>query len=141
MARLWAIVAVLAGGLGLGGAKAADESQVIRAVISELVEAVRAGDAETADRLVSHQARRGSGGPGRFALVARSAHPALLSGGALQFAGISEAGRQRLQSAFLVDPAGALHFVDCQLVREGERWVVNAIHISAASEGAEPARA
>jgi hypothetical protein len=132
MARFWAMIAVLAGSIGVGGAKPADESQVIRGVISELVEAVRAGDGPAADRLVSRQARRGSGGPGRFA---RSAHPALLSGGALRFAGISEAGRQRLQSALITDAEGVMHFVDCQLVRDGERWVVNAIHVRAAREG------
>ena len=138
MARFWAMIAVLAGGIGFGGAKPADESQVIRAVISELVEAVRAGDGAAADRLVSRHARRGSGGPGCFARVAQTAHPALVSGGALRFAGMSEAGRQRLQSALITDAAGALHFVDCQLVRDAERWVVNAIHIRAASEGAAP---
>ena len=135
MARFWAMVAVLAGGIGFGGAKPADESRVIREVISELVEAVRAGDGAAADRLVSRHARRDSGGPGCFARVA---HPALVSGGALRFAGMSEAGRQRLQSALITDAAGALHFVDCQLVRDGERWVVNAIRIRAAGEGTAP---
>ncbi|PZQ46841.1 MAG: hypothetical protein DI556_18925 [Rhodovulum sulfidophilum] len=132
--RFWAILAVLAGGLGLGGAKPADETAEIRSVIADLVEAVRAGDARAADRLVSRQARRGSGGPGKFAETVHAANPALRSGGALQFAGISEAGRQRLQSGLITDAAGALHFVDCQMVRDGDRWVVNAIRVRAATE-------
>ena len=127
--RFWAILAVIAGGLGLGGARPADETTEIRATISDLVEAMRAGDAEAADRLISRQARRGSGGPARFA---EAVHPALVSGGELRFAGISESGRQRLQSALLTDPDGTLHFVDCQMVRAGDRWVVNAIQVRAA---------
>lgn len=136
MMRFWAMLAVVAGGLGLGGAKPADETVEIRAVIAELVEAVRAGDARAADRLVSRQARKASGGPGRFASAAGAAHPALLDGGALQFAGVSEAGSQRLQSALITDAAGALHFVDWQMVRDrrDDRWVVNAIQLRAASE-------
>jgi hypothetical protein len=134
MARFWAMIAVMAGGLGLGGAKPTDESQEIRAVIVDFVAAVRAGDAKGADRLASRQARRGSGGPGRLVRVARDENPALLSGGALQFAGISEDGRQRLQSALMSDAAGTLHFVDCQMVRDRDRWVVNAIRVHAAAE-------
>lgn len=134
MMRVWAVLAVLAGGLGIGGAKPADETQQIRGVIAELLEAVRAGDARAADRLISRQARRGSGGPKQFARVTGAAHPALLSGGALKFAGVSEAGRQRLQSALITDESGGLHFVDCQMVRDGERWVVHRIQVRAASD-------
>ncbi len=131
--RFWAMLAVLAGSLGIGGAKPADETAEIRAAIADLVEAVRLGDAKAADRLISRQARRGSGGSARFIRDTGVAHPALVGGGELRFAGIAESGRQRLQSALITDPGtGALHFVDCQMVRDGDRWVVNAIQVRAA---------
>ncbi|TPE49940.1 DUF4864 domain-containing protein [Amaricoccus solimangrovi] len=133
--RFRATIAVIAGSLGLGGGKAPpDETVEIRAVISDLVRAVRAGDARGADRLVSRQARRESGGPRTFARATLDAHPELRSDSAVQFAGIAESGRQRLQSALITDGAGALHFVDWQMVRDGDRWVVNAIQFRAATE-------
>lgn len=112
-----------------------DETEEIRAAITDLARAIRVGDAAAADGLISPPTRRASGGSRRFAAAVAAEHPVLVTGGALTFAGVSEAGRQRLQSTVMPDAAGGLHLIDWQMVRDGDRWVVHAIQFRAAAEG------
>ena len=101
----------------------------IEATIQGQVDAFLADDVATAFTFASPMIKGLFGSPERFGEMVRNGYPMVWRPGEVRYLDLREIDGALWQKVFIRDRAGAVHILDYQMIRAGEGWQINAVHL------------
>ncbi len=101
----------------------------IESTIQSQVDAFLADDFSTAFSFASPMIKGLFGSPERFGQMVRNGYPMVWRPGEVRYLGLREIDGALWQKVFIRDQGGAVHILDYQMIRTGDGWQINAVHI------------
>ncbi|MFT6451920.1 MAG: hypothetical protein ACJA06_001407 [Halocynthiibacter sp.] len=117
---------ILALCLGLMAAQPAN-ADAITDVISEQLDAFRAGDTARAFSYASPMIQGIFGEPDQFGAMVREGYPAIWAPSPPRFTAREESGAATLQRVLILDKEGVAHIMEYEMIEQAEGWKINGV--------------